>query len=336
MRRPPKKWFYDTLKALSKNPKIKDAKGAVANIWYHKLTAAKKRMILKAEEKGKKAGRKLGTYPGCKKTENAATSGKYKKGKKRLSDKQKRALAKGRKVLNYIRTGRHVSEPLEPILIKEGFLMAKGKGKKKHGKKTHGMAGMEGKGKVRVIHKVLHGDPGPGGLGLGVDIAGLLAGAIGLSFVASFIPIKQPKIKALIPIIAGLAGLFVPAVNKNRFANRAALGAIAIGSYSMTKQLVPQIPLMGAADTAEGIGNAIMALPPEEKAILGILPENAPQAAGSQQPGEMLGTDVISGNEPGEMLGTDVISGSQEAGEMLGADEMEGTEVISGEASDFE
>lgn len=284
------------------------------------------------------------------------TMGKHykKKSKKRLSEKQKKALAKGRNVLNYLRTGRRVSEPKEPILIKEGFLMAKGKRKMSAKQKAalakgrkaaaarrmHGFEGGAAKKKrARVRHVVTYGgDPGPDMAGIGVDLAGLLAGAIGLSFVAGMVPIKNPKFKALIPIVAGIAGLFVPAVALNRFGSRAALGALAIGGYSLTKQLVPKLPLMGATDTAEGIGQAIENLPDEEKAILGIIPENVPQIEyqGAEDytddtdtmgetemiegmPGEMLG------NLPGEMLGSD-------PGEMLGETEMIGA----AEDNDFE
>lgn len=288
------------------------------------------------------------------------TLGKHYKGKskKRLSEKQKRALAKGRNVLNYLRRGRHVSEPKEPILIKEGFFMAKAKRRMSSKQKAalargraraaanrmHGIGGMGGGKKKRrptVKHQVIlrGGDPGPDIAGIGVDLAGLLAGAIGLSFVAGMVPIKNPKFKALIPIAAGIAGLFIPAIASNRFGSRAALGGLAIGGYSLTKQIVPKLPLMGATDTAEGIGAAIENLPEEEKAILGILPEQLPQNQIEYQgqdpddqetmgdtemieglPGEMLG------NLPGEMLGSD-------PGEMLGATETIGA---ADDTSDFE
>lgn len=297
-----------------------------------------------------------GHGPGCKKDE---TMGKHfkRKSKKRISEKQKKALAKGRNVLSYLRTGRLVSEPKEPLLIKEGFLMAKGKrkmsakqkaalamGRKRAAaKRSHGFEGFEGRKKKRatVKHSIVMrgGDPGPDIAGIGVDLAGLLAGAIGLSFIAGMVPIKNPKFKALIPIAAGIAGLFFPAIASNRFGSRAALGGLAIGGYSLTKQLVPKLPLMGAADTAEGIGAAIENLPEEEKAILGIIPEQVAQNQieyqGEQFEEDMLGeTEMIEGvpgemlgNLPGEMLGS-------EPGEMLGATEMIG--AAADDTADFE
>jgi hypothetical protein len=288
----------------------------------------------------KKKNNKLGHGPGCKNPPE--TMGKHYKGpsKKKLSEKQKKALAKGRKVLSYLRTGRAASEALEPILIKEGrYMAAKTKHRRKSSsKKMHGFEGTH-KRKKRVSHKVSHVLHGAGkgfdAGGIAVDIAGLLAGAIGLSFVAGMIPVKNPKLKTLIPLGLGILGLSMPKLAKNRFINRAALGGLAIGGYSLTKQLAPGLPLMGATDTAEGIGYAIQQLPAEEQAILGLLPDYSG--------GEYYGEDQneYSGNQPGEMLG------ASEAGEMLGATEMiegipgemlgmETTEMISGGESDFE
>jgi hypothetical protein len=235
--------------------------------------------------------------------------------------------------LSYLRTGRAASEALEPILIKEGRIMA---GKKKHhkkssSKKTYGFEGTKRHSKKRrVSHHVSHvlSGAGRGGFdagGIAVDLAGLLAGAIGLSFVAGMVPIKNPKMKSLLPIAIGILGLSMPKLAKNRFINRAALGGLAIGGYSLTKQLAPALPLMGATDTAEGIGYAIQQLPAEEQAILGLLPDYSgaadPTAYLGNQPGEMLGEEGMEGTTmiegiPGEMLGS-------EAGEMLGESDFE-------------
>lgn len=286
-----------------------------------------------SKKKAKKKTKKLGHGPGC---TQAATLGKHYKGrsKKKLSPKQKKALSKGRKVLSYLRTGRKASEALEPLLIKEGhFMAAKKKQHRKKARKTYGFEGTRKSHKRRrVSHKVSHvlSGAGRGGFdagGIAVDLAGLLAGAIGLSFVAGMIPVKNPKLKSAIPIIAGIIGLSMPKLSRNRFINRAALGGLAIGGYSLTKQLAPGLPLMGATDTAEGIGYAIQALPPEEQAILGLLPDYSQQGEyNGNQPGEMLGS------QPGEMLGnTEMIEGIP--GEMLG----DTTEMItSGSDSDFE
>jgi len=333
MNKPPKKWWYSTVDRLKKIPTITDAKRAAGWLWYHHLTPAQKIKALPKKDLQREMLKYYTSIKGnC--TKDTATMGKIhsrKKTKKRLSEKQKKSLAKGRKVLYSLRKGRKISEPKEPILIKEGFFM-KGKRSKKASKRLHGDPGFEGKrkgGKVRhvVSHKYMHGagsgfDPA----GLALDLAGILAGAIGLSFLASFAPIKNAKYKALIPILAGIAGLSFPKIAKNRFMNRASLGALTVGGYTLTKSLVPQIPLMGAADTAEGIGYAIDNLPPEEKAILGIAPAQL-EYAGEAGEGEETREDVSSG--PGEMLGeTSMIEGIP--GEMLGEYEPVGAD------SDFE
>ena len=278
--------------------------------------------------------KRIGHFPGCTKGGPATMGKHYKKGrsKKKLSAKQKKSLHQGRKVLSYLRTGRAVAEPKEPILIKEGFIMeGKRKGHKKAAKQSKKMHGFEGsKRRKKVHHRVSHYVSGEkGGFDAGniaLDLAGLLAGAIGLSFVASLIPIKDSKLKTLVPIGAGILGLSLKKLSSNRFINRAALGGLAIGGYSLTKQFIPALPLMGATDTAEGIGYAIDNLPPEEKAILGILPQQLEYAGADS--GEMLGAGT---NGPGEMLGEfESIEGAP--GDMLGEYEPVG----SSDNSDFE
>ena len=287
----------------------------------------KKKLTGKEKNKYNKKVKKARPLGNCHKA--AETLGKhfYKRSKKRLSNAQKKSLAAGRKVLKHLRTGRKVAEPLEPLLIREGQIMA-GKKRKSHRKSSAKMHGFEGKRKRHTVRhvvsgrKYLHGAAdGFSPKNIAVDIAGLLAGAIGVSFIASMIPVKNPKMKSLIPIIAGIAGLSFPKLAKNHFINRAALGSLAIGGYSLTKQMLPTVPLMGAADTAEGIGYAIEALPAEEKAILGILPDYSAETYGEDEyngsaPGEMLGAvEMLEGSAPGEMLGA-------YPGEMLGAVEM--------------
>lgn len=276
----------------------------------------RKKLTRPTKRKYTKKAKKLGNGPNCK---TAETLGKHYKGrsKKHLSEKQKKALSAGRKVLKHLRTGRAVSEPKEPILIKEGYLMAKTTKKHRKTTKRHTMQGFDGRRRKRHSRKgvQLHGAPGGFNAGsLAVDIAGLLAGAIGVSFAASMIPVKDAKIKALIPIALGLVGLSMPKLSKNHFINRAALGSLAIGGYTLTKTFLPSMPLMGASDTAEGIGYAIENLPAEEKAILGIMPTEELEYSGEV---ETFGEDDFSGEvetfgaEPGEMLGS-------QPGEMLG------------------
>jgi hypothetical protein len=331
MNKPPKKWWYSTVDRLKKIPTITDAKRAAGWLWYHHLTPAQKIKTLTKKDLQREMLKYYTSIKGNCTKETGAMGKKYqRKKKKHVSDKQRKSLAKGRKVLYSLRKGRRISEPKEPILIKEGFFMdGKKRGRKKSSKAMHGeFIGKKGKAKHRATsHKYMHGaasgfDPA----GLALDLAGILSGAIGISFLASFIPIKNAKYKTLIPIIAGIAGLSMPKIAKNRFLNRASLGALTVGGYTLAKTFVPQIPLMGAADTAEGIGYAIDNLPPEEKAILGIAPAQLEYAGEAGEDGESR-EDMSSG--PGEMLGeTSMIEGIP--GEMLGEYEPVGAD------SDFE
>jgi len=327
MKKPPRKWWYSTVAALEKLPQVHDARKTAGWLWYHKLTPQQKVQTLTKKDLQREVLKYYtnlkGHYQTCNETSDGMAS-KKRKSKKRLTKKQRANLAKGRKVLKAIRNGRRFSEPKELILIKEGSFLMEGKkrGRKKSHKKLHGIEGIEGakrRSKRGASHKYLHGAAdgfNPGNIAL--DIAGILAGAIGLSFVASMIPIKNAKYKSLIPLGAGIIGLSMPKLAKNRFLNRVSLGALSIGGYTLTKSLVPKIPLMGATDTAQGVGEAIANLPTEEKALLGILPEqleyqptegetdyqgSAPGEMLGSAPGEMLGTEMIEGSAPGEMLG---------------------------------
>jgi hypothetical protein len=311
MNKPPKKWWYSTVDRLKKISTITNPPAAAGWLWYHHLTPAQKIKALPKKDLQREMLKYYTSLKGnC--TKDTGTMGK--KHSRRLSAAQKKSLAKGRKVLYSLRKGRKISEPKEPILIREGVMS----GKKRKSKKMHGeFIGKKHRPTVRhvISGKHLHGaSSGFDPAGLGLDLAGILSGAIGLSFVASLVPLKNAKIKTLIPLLAGIIGLSMPKIARNRFLNRASLGALSIGGYTLMKNLVPQIPLMGAADTAEGIGYAIDNLSPDEKAILGIAPAQLDYAgeAGeggeareemSSGPGEMLGETTMLEGIPGEMLG---------------------------------
>jgi len=188
----------------------------------------------------------------------------------------------------------------------------KGSGKK-HVSKRYSFEGFEGgkkrRAKSRKRSRFLHGaadgfNPG----NLAIDAAGLIGGAVAASFLASIIPFaKTPKMKALIPLLVGIGVLSYPKISKNRIANRAGLGAIAIGAYTLTKQFLPALPLMGGADDAEGVLAAIEALPDEQKAILGLLPQQetageiTDQSAGAIEEADTYGELADDGDTYGEL-----------------------------------
>jgi hypothetical protein len=57
-RRPPKKWFYSTLKRVKKIKGIKSPERLVGWLWYHHMKPSTKRAILKAAEKVRRRRRK--------------------------------------------------------------------------------------------------------------------------------------------------------------------------------------------------------------------------------------------------------------------------------------
>ncbi len=333
MNRPPKKWWYDTVKILSRIKRISNPAKAAGWLWYHRLSPAQKIKKLTKKDLQKellKYYTGIGHNSTCTKyTENTSRKSAMKKKhqKKKISAKQKKSLKAGRKVLSYLRTGRKVSPAKEPIIIKEGYFMAAKKHRKKGKHVKHVIygkpGGMEGRKKRRHGKRsYLHGDMGGfDALNLGIDLIGGILGAVIGSATAGLVPIKNQYLKALVPLAIGGTLVSIPQLSKIRFMHRTGLGSFFIGGYAMVKAAFPKIPLMAGVEDAEGIGRAIDALPEEEKALLGIAPENQieyheaggdTQYTGSQ-PGEMLGTQPgeMLGAEPGDMLGT-------EPGEMLG------------------
>jgi hypothetical protein len=98
--------------------------------------------------------------------------------------------------------------------------------------------------------------------------------------VAKFIPITNPKIKALIPLALGLiiANLKIA---RNKFIRDAATGSMAIGTISLVKQFLPQLPLLAGAESAESIVSSLRQLPKEQQALLGIEPGSTETLVGS-------------------------------------------------------
>jgi hypothetical protein len=136
-----------------------------------------------------------------------------------------------------------------------------------HKRRYHGIAGTKHRSRVRRYH---------GGIGkfdvvgLATDIVGVGVGAVGGSFIASKLPIKNAKLKALIPIVLGL-GLGMTKFGRGRVAKSAAGGMIAVGTLSLVKQFFPTLPMLTGADDAESVAGAIAALPSEEQALLGMV-----------------------------------------------------------------
>lgn len=297
MNRPPKKWFYHHLKLAQREPRISDPKRFVGWLWYHHLTPKQKIKNLTKKDLQRELLKYYtsGVLGNCKKTAEL-TYGKSRmkkrakkhRTKKHPSKKQLAALRKGRKVLSYIRTGRKVAEDKEPLIIKEGSLMA-GKKKGRKGKRVkhvvYGFEGTEGtkkrgRGKKRGHGSYMHGaGKGFDALGLLTDLTGLLSGAIVGAFAGKIIPIQKLWVKSLGPVALGVAGVSIPQVSRIRFVNRMALGSLLVGGGGIIKNFWPAMPML-SGETAETVAAAIDGLGEEERAILGLLP--APETAGEE------------------------------------------------------
>ena len=100
------------------------------------------------------------------------------------------------------------------------------------------------------------------------EVAGIGAGAIAGSFLAKVVPIANTKVKALIPILAGVV-IGHMKFGRSGIGKDIATGSIAVGALSLARQFVPQIPVFAGAESASEILQSIRALPAEEQAMLG-------------------------------------------------------------------
>lgn len=75
-----------------------------------------------------------------------------------------------------------------------------------------------------------------------------LVGAIGASYLANKMPIKDERIKAAVPVGIGLAVSMVPQLKKNKFSTAIAAGAITAGGLSVVKRVAPQVPLLAGEE----------------------------------------------------------------------------------------
>lgn len=219
------------------------------------------------------------------------------KRKRTMSAKQKAALAKGRAALKRFHAGKkrttrkkvarkHTTKRVhQPIIITEGEIMAGKKRRTSRRKATRKARRMSGV-KTRTRYVTRHAKRRTrrharlGGIGkLNVmetvtDVAGLAAGAIGASYVAKMVPVKNAKIQALIPLALGI-GLEMTKFGRGKMGKAVAGGAIAVGTLSLVKQFFPTMPLLSGAEDAESVAGAIDALPDEERAMLGLSVQGA-------------------------------------------------------------
>ena len=209
-RRPPKKWFYKTVEAISRNPDITDPEAVAAWQWYYGLDPKQKQNILTHEE---------GIMTGL--PSKYAKMG-FKRGWKAY--RSKHGL--------------------------RGFEGDPGrKGKKKHGKKVKVSHYLLGGGDfsapqllTRPIKRASSITPGRI-LSPVIDLALIIAGMALGAQVKKWSPIKNPHLANGAGAVIGVGGsLFV----RNRFVKMPLLGVALQSSISEAKLLMPNlVPIAG-------------------------------------------------------------------------------------------
>lgn len=281
-RRPPKKWFYKTLRAMAKNLAVTDPERLTAWQWYHQLTPEKKREILSKEEENKilgsisLSGKRSGTMARkkFKKGSKAAkdfmrklrsmkkTSSRRSKPRKRRSKsgvldrlnvlrRKGREMARRAKIKPFFFTGRRRPQ----ITISEGDFLMEGRAKKRrHGRKSRSY-GFDGRKRRR------HGRRSRRGLFMGaragVNIPRLFtqgaigaAGAVGSAYIAKVIPLpaNMSKFKPAIPLIVSV--LLLTIGKRIPMSQTLAFGSAVSGVLGFAKQVMPQLPTLAGVDTA--------------------------------------------------------------------------------------
>jgi hypothetical protein len=265
---------------------LKHDKGLIKIKTFARNAAQAKENILRSENAPPSSIKSVKRFLKSSQLKGAPSMAK-RKHKRKMSAAQKAALAKGRAALKKRRyhkarkvsSRRHVSPKMEPIIIREGGLSM---ARKRHHKKRHYSGGFEGKRK-HYRKRRYHGIGGmlAGGrldlMGTAQDVGGLAAGAVGSSFVAKMVPVKDARIQAIIPIVLSIV-IGMTKLGRSRIMKAAATGALAVGTLSLVKQFFPTLPLLSGAEDAESVAGAIDALPVEERAMLGLAVEGSPDA----------------------------------------------------------
>jgi hypothetical protein len=227
--RPPKKWFYSTVRALRRNPDIDNPEAVAGWIWFHWMKAGTKRHVLKREEIDRLVKRFL-------KRKKAIHHKKGRKGK--MDGKRKRRRSRRYSGAAGFEGGRR--RKARRMIIIGGQSGIEGGRRRRHRR----MRGIDG----------LLGQMGPAGMirsitaNLG-NTAIAVAGGIGGSMAAAkFLPATMDtKIKSAIPLVVGLvlSGMRAPIIR------HAGMGMAILGGVSLAKQFLPAtLPVLaGAEDT---------------------------------------------------------------------------------------
>lgn len=166
--------------------------------------------------------------------------------KKVAKNPKKKQSSYNRHVSSEMKKGKSMSEAAKSWKKKSKKSKTSKKGVKKVAKK---------KGRKRTYKRKRRrrsGNPGnPGGKLKIQDIlmrAALgAAGGIGGSLIAQKVPVKDPRIKAAIPLIAAV-GLSMTPLMKQKMMQPLVIGLATVGTMSLIRQFVPNIPLLAGED----------------------------------------------------------------------------------------
>jgi hypothetical protein len=161
--------------------------------------------------------------------------------KKRKHKKTRRAVAgKARKGKARSKRG-----PVQIIINERGYGMGKKRGKKR-GRRMHGEAGFEGRKRGRRRGRFMGGKVSTRSIigNAGNALAGV-AGAVGGAMLGNAIPAKDARIKAAVPLVAGIV---LSGMISNPLFRSILIGVSIGGGLSLVRQLAPQIPMLAGAD----------------------------------------------------------------------------------------
>ncbi len=178
---------------------------------------------------------------------------KKKTGKKRsLSVAQKRALAKGRAALaakrkTAIKPKRKKAAtrkvPTTSIVVYE-----KPKNRKIAKKSTGGKSMAKAKSTVKKYSGAARGFLKKAGMQKSItDAATAVAGGVLAGLLVNKIPVKDARIKALLPIIAGI-GIAGTIGTKNAMVKGVSNGMIILGTVALFKKLAPNVPMLAGEE----------------------------------------------------------------------------------------
>ena len=179
------------------------------------------------------------------------------KKKRKASPAQLRALAKGRKKAAANRSNRRKSNKKHST---KGAKVARRKttssSKKKavrHTRKSHHSAPRRRRAKRR--HYSMSGSSGGGSGKFGKGIMGpvsealiAVAGGVIAGVVANKVPIKNDKLKAAAPIIAGAGVAFMGIKKRNPLIRQLGTGMMVLGAVALTRKMLPNVPLLAGED----------------------------------------------------------------------------------------